>query len=121
MSNIIGVINKLCAEVRSEKISTRNKAAEDLDNHLSSSKSELLLQLAKRHNDDVSWTTIFKSAIDATIKVKKLRLKQIIGIIGYLRLFILKSMPLKPMRSGIQKTTHQCETKVPFTGLSLIS
>uniref|UniRef100_A0A1B0BG36 Serine/threonine-protein kinase ATM n=1 Tax=Glossina palpalis gambiensis TaxID=67801 RepID=A0A1B0BG36_9MUSC len=68
MSNITGVINKLCAELRSEKISTRNKAAEELDNHLSSSKNELLLQLAKRRNDDVSWTTIFKSGIDATIK-----------------------------------------------------
>uniref|UniRef100_A0A1A9WKS3 Serine/threonine-protein kinase ATM n=1 Tax=Glossina brevipalpis TaxID=37001 RepID=A0A1A9WKS3_9MUSC len=68
MSNITGVINKLCAELRSEKIGTRNKAAEELDNHLNSSKSELLLQLSKRNSDDVSWTTVFKSTIDATIK-----------------------------------------------------
>ncbi|XP_046801392.1 serine/threonine-protein kinase ATM isoform X1 [Lucilia cuprina] len=68
MSTFLSLINNLCAELRSEKVTTRNKAAEQLDDHLSSSKNELFAQLDKRNDMDVSWTTIFNSAIDATIK-----------------------------------------------------
>ncbi|XP_065364298.1 serine/threonine-protein kinase ATM isoform X2 [Calliphora vicina] len=68
MSNFLSLINNLCAELRSEKVTTRNKAAEQLDDHLSSSKNELFAQLDKRNDIDVSWTTIFNSGIDAMIK-----------------------------------------------------
>lgn len=68
MSSFLSLINNLCAELRSDKVTTRNKAAEQLDDHLSTSKNELFAQLEKRHESDVSWTTIFNSAIDATIK-----------------------------------------------------
>lgn len=68
MSNLASLINSLCAELRSDKVTTRNKAAEQIEDHLSSSKNELFAQLVKRSDDDVSWTTIFNSAIDATIK-----------------------------------------------------
>lgn len=68
MSTFLSLITNLCVELRSDKVSTRNKAAEQLDNHLSSSKNELFTQLDKRNEVEVSWTTIFNSAIDATIK-----------------------------------------------------
>lgn len=68
MSSLISLINTLCAELRSDKVTTRNKAAEQLETHLSSSKNELFVQLQKRSDDNVSWTTIFNSVIDATIK-----------------------------------------------------
>lgn len=68
MSSLVCIINNLCAELRSDKPVTRNKAAEQLENHLSSSKSELFSKLQKRDENNVSWTTIFNSAIDATIK-----------------------------------------------------
>lgn len=68
MSNLLSLINNLCAELRSDKLITRNKAAEQIEDHLCSSKNELFVQLEKRSENDVSWTTIFNSAIDATIK-----------------------------------------------------
>ncbi|XP_061389717.1 serine/threonine-protein kinase ATM [Musca vetustissima] len=68
MSSIVSLINQLCAELRSDKVTTRNKAAEQLENHLSSSKNELFAKLPKRDENNVSWTTIFNSVIDATIK-----------------------------------------------------
>ncbi|XP_075154936.1 serine/threonine-protein kinase tefu [Haematobia irritans] len=68
MSSLVCLINSLCAELRSEKATTRNKAAEQLESHLSNSKNELLAKLPKRDVNDVSWTTIFNSVIDATIK-----------------------------------------------------
>ncbi|XP_013106382.2 serine/threonine-protein kinase ATM [Stomoxys calcitrans] len=68
MSSLICLINSLCAELRSDKPATRNKAAEQLENHLSTSKNELFAKLQKQDRDNVSWTTIFNSAIDATIK-----------------------------------------------------
>ena len=68
MTNLLSLINSLCAELRADKPTTRNKAAEQIEEHLTSSKSELLIQLEKRNDYDISWTTIFNSAIDATIK-----------------------------------------------------
>ncbi|XP_005181014.2 serine/threonine-protein kinase ATM [Musca domestica] len=68
MSSIVCLINQLCAELRSEKVTTRNKAAEQLENHLGSSKNELFAKLPKRDETNVSWTTIFNSVVDATIK-----------------------------------------------------
>lgn len=59
MSNLLSLVNNLCAEIRSDKVLTRNKAAEQLENHLNSSKSELFTQLPKRSDAEVSWTTIF--------------------------------------------------------------
>lgn len=68
LSSLINLINSPCAAIRSDKVTARNKAADQIENHLTSSKNELFDQLENRCNSEVSWTTILNSAIDATIK-----------------------------------------------------
>ncbi|XP_067638113.1 serine/threonine-protein kinase ATM isoform X4 [Eurosta solidaginis] len=68
MSSQLQKISTLCAELRSEKHPTRNKAAERMETILISSKDELIQRLRTKNKADISWVEIFTSAVDATLK-----------------------------------------------------
>ncbi|XP_054727235.1 serine/threonine-protein kinase ATM isoform X1 [Anastrepha obliqua] len=68
MSSQLHQISTLCAELRSEKPPTRNKAAERLDTILVNSKDELIQRLRLKHTDDITWNEIFCSTVDSVLK-----------------------------------------------------
>ncbi|XP_036319926.1 serine/threonine-protein kinase ATM-like [Rhagoletis pomonella] len=68
MSSQMQQIATLCAELRSDKPPTRNKAAERLETILVSSKDELIQRARGKHTEDITWNEVFSSVVDSVLK-----------------------------------------------------
>lgn len=67
MSGLLNEVQRIISELNSSKAPSRNKAIEQLDQKLNSSKDALNAILSKKH--EISWQDVFKAAKDAIFKV----------------------------------------------------
>ncbi|XP_055910182.1 serine/threonine-protein kinase ATM [Eupeodes corollae] len=67
-SYLLHELGQICAELRSEKVTNRNKSLDKLDNLLANSKDDVMqLYAGSTAKLDPSWKRIFNSSIDAAI------------------------------------------------------
>lgn len=67
MSGLLNEVQRIIRELNSSKAPARNKAIEQLDQKLNSSKDSLNAVLSKKQ--EISWQDVFKAATDAIFKV----------------------------------------------------